>query len=55
MSDSKLLSNLDLEYYAGIFKIPLTAVLSKDFFQTQSASVGNYNVNLEDSDLGGSH
>jgi hypothetical protein len=55
MSDSKLLSNFDLDYYAGLFRIPLTAVLSKDLFRSQPAKVGNYIVNLEDSELGGSH
>jgi hypothetical protein len=53
--DTELLTNFDLEYYAGLFKIPLHDVLSKDLFNTIKPKVGGYIINLEDSDLGGSH
>lgn len=55
MTDTELLTNTDLEYYAGLFKIPLNGVFSKDLFESKRPKLGNYVVNLENSDYGGSH
>ena len=51
----ELLSNLDLEYYARKFKIPLNNVLPKDIFNNIIPKSGNYIVNLDNSDGNGSH
>lgn len=52
---SKLLSNLDLKRIAELYNIPLINVLSKDIFDKMKPRAGNYIVNLDDSDSGGTH
>jgi hypothetical protein len=52
----ELLSNIDLEYYAYVFKVPLREVLNKDLFASKSPKQGCYIVNLESSTVGpGTH
>lgn len=55
MSDTELLTNTDLEHYAKLFKMPLNGVFSKDLFESKRPKLGNYVINLENSDYGGSH
>jgi hypothetical protein len=53
---TELLSNIDLKYYAKLFRIPLINVLSKDIYNKIKPQKGCYIINLQDSDNGnGSH
>jgi hypothetical protein len=55
MSDEELLSNIDLEYLAKLFKIPLMNILSRDLFNKATPKLGSYIVNLDDSTGIGTH
>jgi len=52
----ELLSNIDLQYYCKILKIPLVNILYKDLFKNIIPKEGCYIINLQSSDIGnGSH
>ena len=54
--DDELLSNVDLKYYAKLFKINLIDVLSKDLFKNIKAIEGCYIINIQSSNNGnGTH
>lgn len=56
MEKTKLLSNLDLNYYCKKLGIKLNAILNKDLFKNTKAIEGCYIINLQNSNEGsGTH
>jgi hypothetical protein len=53
----ELLSNVDLKYLYNKFNIPINDILNKDLFDNITTPlIGNYIINLQDSDAGnGTH
>lgn len=55
-TEFELLSNIDLEVYCKMLKIPLIDILNKNLFNNIKPKLGAYIINLQDAgDGGGTH
>lgn len=55
MKEPELLSNFDLIELYKMFNVKLNKVLSKDLFKYEKPKLGNYVINLDDSNGSGTH